>query len=187
MRTPASITIALVLVGGVACGRPYPTGAPGAGPRCTTAEASGPCGDPSPATGPPYGAMRARVVRTVDGDTVVLALGGRRWRVRLIGLDAPETWARRDCFGAEASRALRRIAPPGTVVRVAGDRDPYDRYGRRLLYLWTARGRLVAEQMVRDGYARAMAIPPNTRYAALLRGAEAAARHARAGLWAACV
>ncbi|MFB9840612.1 hypothetical protein, partial [Actinoallomurus acaciae] len=43
----------------------------------------------------------AVVTRVVDGDTLILRGQGR---VRLIGVDAPETWRRHDCFGAEATR-----------------------------------------------------------------------------------
>jgi endonuclease YncB( thermonuclease family) len=99
--------------------------------------------------GPPPDARTALVVRVVDGDTLLLRIGGRRLRVRLIGVDAPETWARRDCYGAEAARALRRLVPAGSEVRVIGDREPYDHFGRRLLHLWTSRGRLVGAALVR--------------------------------------
>jgi micrococcal nuclease len=129
---------------------------------------------------------RAVVDRVVDGDTVVLRVRGRRVRVRLIGMDAPETWLRRDCFGAEATRALRRLIPPGSPVYAAGDAEPYDRYGRRLLYLWTARGELVEAVLIRRGFARTLEIPPDTAHAVTLRAAEAVARRARAGLWKAC-
>ncbi|WP_433180173.1 thermonuclease family protein [Actinoallomurus sp. CA-150999] len=135
---------------------------------------------------PPPEARTALVVRVVDGDTVLLRIGGRGLRVRLIGVDAPETWARRDCYGAEAARALRRLVPVGSAVRVIGDREPYDRFGRRLLHLWTSRGRLVSAALVRAGFARALAIPPDTRYAPLLDAAETAARRSGAGLWRAC-
>jgi endonuclease YncB( thermonuclease family) len=101
-------------------------------------------------------------------------------------VDAPETWARPDCFGAAATRALRRLAPAGAQVRFTADREPYDRFGRRLLHLWTSGGRLVAASLVRGGFARALAVPPDTRYAAVLREAEAAARRTGAGLWGAC-
>lgn len=136
--------------------------------------------------GPPREARTALVVRVVDGDTLLLRIGGRRLRVRLIGVDAPETWARRDCYGAEAARALRRLVPVGSEVRVIGDREPYDHFGRRLLHLWTSRGRLVSAALVRAGFARALAIPPDTRYAPLLGAAEADARRSGAGLWRAC-
>jgi micrococcal nuclease len=127
--------------------------------------------------------MTAEVVRIIDGDTLVLRTRGRRARVRLIGVDAPETWRRHDCFGGEAPRALRRLVPPESTVRTAGDVEPRDRYGRRLLYLWTRRGVLVNAALVRTGFARAMVVPPDTRYAGVLREAEDAARRVRSGLW----
>jgi hypothetical protein len=106
-------------------------------------------------------------------------------RVRLIGVDAPETWTRHDCFGAEAARALARLTPPGSVLRTAGDAEPTDRYGRSLLYLWTRSGRFVNASIIRGGFARVMIVPPNTRYAHVLRAAGTAARRARVGRWAA--
>jgi micrococcal nuclease len=137
-------------------------------------------------TAPPDGVVRAVLLRVVDGDTAMLRIGGRRVRARLIGMDAPETWPRHDCFGGEATRALRRLVPPGSPVHAAGDVESHDRYGRRLLYLWTTRGELVEAVLLRGGYARAMAVPPDTRYAGVLHDAEAAAKRARTGLWAAC-
>jgi micrococcal nuclease len=122
----------------------------------------------------------AVVTRVIDGDTLVLRGQGR---ARLIGVDAPETWRRHDCFGAEATRALRRLTPPGRVVRVAGDVRPRDRYGRRLLYVWTSGGVFVNAALVRSGFARALAVPPDTGRAAVLRDAEEAARRAHAGMW----
>jgi micrococcal nuclease len=138
------------------------------------------------AEGPPRDAWAAVVLRVVDGDTVILRIRGRSVRVRLIGVDAPETWLRRDCFGAEAARALRRLAPQGSSLYAAGDAEPYDRYRRRLLYLWTPHGVFLDAALIRAGFARAMAVPPDTRYAAFLREAEHTARRAGVGLWKAC-
>jgi micrococcal nuclease len=126
------------------------------------------------------------VVRVVDGDTVVLRIGAGRERVRLIGVDAPETWLRHDCFGTEATQALRRLLPPGSTVRTAADVEPHDRYGRLLLYLWTPGGDFVNEALIHAGFARTMTVPPNMSRTPVLREAERAAQHARAGLWRAC-
>ncbi|MFB9832391.1 thermonuclease family protein, partial [Actinoallomurus acaciae] len=63
------------------------------------------------------------------------------------------------------------------------DVRPRDRYGRRLLYLWTGRGVFVNAALVRIGFARALAVPPDTGRAAVLRDAEEAARRGHAGLW----
>jgi micrococcal nuclease len=155
-------------------------------------------GPPCDGVRPPRDAWTAVVLRVIDGDTVILLVRGRPVRVRLIGLDAPEIWHRRDCLGAESARALRGLLPVGSPVRVAGDREATDRYGRRLLYLWTPGGRprpgavtarppaLVATSLIRAGLARAMYVPPNTRYAAALHAAESTARRSGVGLWAAC-
>jgi endonuclease YncB( thermonuclease family) len=128
----------------------------------------------------------ATVVRVVDGDTVILRISGRRERVRLIGVDAPETWLRHDCFGVEATRALRRLAPPGSAVRAAPDVELRDHYGRLLLYLWTRDGTFVNATMVRTGYARTLLIPPNLSRATTLREAQRTAHHTHTGLWRAC-
>ncbi|MCU0275142.1 MAG: thermonuclease family protein, partial [Acidimicrobiales bacterium] len=69
----------------------------------------------------------------VDGDTVVLRIEGRTERVRLLGVDTPETVHPDrpvECHGPESSAVLHELLPPGTVVTIGRDvqaRDPYDR------------------------------------------------------------
>lgn len=126
------------------------------------------------------------VVRVVDGDTVILRMRGRPHRVRLIGVDAPETWLHHDCFGTDATRALRRLVPPGSLVHAVADTEPHDRYGRLLLYLWTPSGVFVNATLIRHGFARTMVIPPNNSRATALREAERTARQTQAGIWRAC-
>ncbi|MGI8330071.1 thermonuclease family protein [Actinomadura scrupuli] len=127
----------------------------------------------------------------VDGDTLVTRMAGQRLRVRLIGVDAPEIRHRGsvlpgECFGTAATAALRRLAPPGSVLKVTPDRRRRDPYGRELRYAWTSGGLFVNEALIRGGYARAMAVPPNDRFIGLFRAAESAAHQARSGLWSAC-
>ena len=55
------------------------------------------------------------VVRVVDGDTVVLRSAGKS---RLIGVDTPEVFGGRECFGREASAFAKRVLRPGLRVRV---------------------------------------------------------------------
>lgn len=128
--------------------------------------ATGPVGpDPTAASGP-----NAVVVRPVDGDTVVVAIGGTEESARLIGIDTPET-KRPDtpveCFGPEASDRLAALLPPGTAVRVELDEEPRDRYGRLLVYLTRDDGAFINEVMVREGLADVLAIEPNTTFDAV--------------------
>jgi micrococcal nuclease len=141
-------------------------------------------GDPDRAPG------EAVVVRVVDGDTVVVAVGGAEENVRLIGIDTPESVARDrpdECFGAEAAQRLAELLPPGTVVRLTRDVEPRDIYDRLLAYVQREPdGLFVNAAQVGDGYAVAKDYPPNTTYRADLERAERAARAAGRGLWPAC-
>jgi endonuclease YncB( thermonuclease family) len=137
----------------------------------------------------PRGAVQATVIRVIDGDTLAADLRGRAERIRLIGVDAPETATRTErmeCHGHRATLALRRLAGRGTSVRLAYDRERRDRYGRRLSYAWTADGVFVNAALIRGGHARPMPVAPNDRYAALFRAAGRRAWIAGSGLWTRC-
>ena len=131
----------------------------------------------------------ARVVRVVDGDTVVVAAGGRRERVRYIGMDTPESvkpGTPVQCFAKAAAAENRRLVL-GEAVRLVGDAERRDRYGRRLAYVYRLRdGLFVNAELVRLGYATPLTIPPNVAHAAELRALARRARRARRGLWSRC-
>lgn len=141
---------------------------------------------PSPAGGVD-GALATEVVRIVDGDTLVLA--DLDERLRLIGIDTPETPPGEppDCYGDEATAHLEALVPPGTEVAVTFDVERTDQYGRPLGYLRrTDDGTFVNLAMVADGYASALTIPPNVRHEAAFVAAQQEARDAGRGLWSAC-
>lgn len=132
----------------------------------------------------------ATVVRVVDGDTIVVDIGGGEQPVRLIGIDTPESVARDrpvECFGAEASDRLAALLPPGTGVRLTRDVEPRDVYDRLLAYVHrTTDGLFVNAAQVADGFAEAKDYPPNTTYRDDFEHAERVARQAGLGLWSAC-
>ena len=140
----------------------------------------------------PAGVQEATVVRLVDGDTMQLRgrgtgpLPAEPTRVRVLLVDTPEVHGEQECFGEQASERAADLLPNGSKVRVEADRDPEDRFGRALLHVWNADGVNVGEALVREGYATVLQIGPNERYLAAFERAEAAARKADRGLWAAC-
>jgi micrococcal nuclease len=144
--------------------------------------------------GPPAGdrpaAGEATILRVVDGDTIVVALGEAAETVRLIGIDTPESVARDrpdECFGAEASHRLAELLPPGTAVLLTRDVEPRDLYDRLLAYVHRPDdGLFVNAAQVAGGYAEAKDYPPNTTHRADFERAERAARRAGLGLWSAC-
>jgi len=131
------------------------------------------------------------VVGIVDGDTIKVQLeAGLIVTVRLTGIDTPETKHPSkpvQCFGAEASAKTAELLPIGTAVGLERDVQEQDRYGRTLAYVWPADGMLmVNEQLVAEGYALALTIPPNVRYAENFANAQRIARENGLGLWSGC-
>jgi micrococcal nuclease len=147
----------------------------------------------SPAAGPAKLEANATVTEVVDGDTVVVDIdgpGGDDERLRLIGIDTPESVATdrpNECFGKEASAQTAALLPVGTPVRIERDVEPRDRYDRLLGYVYRASdGLFVNEDLVTQGFAEAKAFAPNTTYEPRFEAAEARARGANLGLWSAC-
>lgn len=131
--------------------------------------------------------VKARVVRVVDGDTIVASVDGHDEYVRYIGVDTPET-VKPDtpvqCYGPNASEQNHRLVE-GRTVRLVFDREQRDDYGRLLAYVY-AGSRFVNGQLVRGGFARTLAIAPNTSHAGQLARLARSAANAGRGLWGAC-
>jgi micrococcal nuclease len=140
------------------------------------------------AEAPPSG--MAVVTWVVDGDTLRVNLGGRTERVRLIGIDTPESvkpHAPVECFAKEASAHTRTLVPPGTSVRLVRDVEARDRYGRLLAYVYRPSDDLFVNlALARDGYAAPLTIAPNVAHAEEFAAAASQARQGRRGLWDRC-
>ena len=151
---------------------------------------------PSPSRPSPYPLPRGEsdhigtVVRTVDGDTIYVRLAGGVEKVRYIGIDTPEVHhpTRGEEPGGRAATEVNRRLLGHEPVRLETDVQLRDRYGRLLAYVWVRRpdgGELMVNaELVRQGYAAVMTVPPNVRHAELFRKLAAEAREQRRGLWA---
>lgn len=96
------------------------------------------------------------MLRVVDGDTIVIELYGKQEKVRLIGVDTPETVDPRKVvqyYGKEASNYTRSQLD-GHEVELEFDFNPRDKYDRLLAYVWLDNRNFDAE-LIRLGYARA--------------------------------
>jgi micrococcal nuclease len=121
-------------------------------------------------------------IRVIDGDTIQLD-GGER--VRLIGVDTPETVDPRrpvQYFGKEASAFTRRHAEGRTVRLEFGD-ETFDRYHRTLAYVYLPDGTFLNAEIIRQGYGFAYTRFP-FRYQEEFVRLERQAREERRGLWA---
>lgn len=117
---------------------------------------------------------------------------GQCIRVRLLGIDSPEVDhpdVPCECYGEEASEALKRLLPEGTAIWLEPDERLFDDYSRLLAYAYLDPDgtQMVNGMMVASGHAVTSSLVPNIRYEGPLTKLEAGAREGRFGLWGACV
>jgi micrococcal nuclease len=143
-----------------------------------------------PAFAPTGPTTTAKVVRIVDGDTIVVAVGGKNYKLRYIGMDTPEDVDPNspvEPMSREAAAANSTLVLGMTVV-LEKDVSETDRYGRLLRYVWLHDGAtwtLVNLELVRLGLASALRYPPDVKYADLFTSAEGTAQSSFVGLWGA--
>jgi micrococcal nuclease len=140
--------------------------------------------------GRPSGSDTGEVVHLVDGDTLDVRIDGRTERVRLIGVDTPESVAPDrpvQCYGAEASTYLATLVPEGTEVRLERDTVARDQYERLLAYVYRADDDLLVNlALIEQGYADAVTYGDNEALYPSFVAAEADARAGGRGLWGVC-
>lgn len=128
-----------------------------------------------------------KVVAVIDGDTIDVDLNGKTERLRLIGIDTPETKDPRkpvQCFGKEASEQAHKLLD-GKNVRLEaeasqGERDKYDRL---LRYVYLEDGTSYNKQIILDGYAHEYTYNTPYKYQSEYKQAQKDAEAAQRGLW----
>ena len=123
-----------------------------------------------------------KCTRVVDGDTIKLSNGER---VRLIGVDTPETKHPNkpvEYYGKEASASTRRMVE-GKQVRLEYDQQQRDKYGRLLAYVYLMDGTFLNAEIIKQGYGNAYTRHP-FKYMEQFRQYEKEEREAKRGLWA---
>ncbi len=130
-----------------------------------------------------------RVVQFVDGDTIVVDMNGHDETIRFIGVDTPETHKPNtpvQCYGPDAATYTKNLIGQNRVRLVADPLDTNrDRYNRLLRYIYLPDGRLVEEEIIKNGFGFAYTGFPFERKQEFIN-IEALARAAKLGLWNAC-
>jgi len=122
--------------------------------------------------------------RVVDGDTIIVKIGSKKERVRLIGVDTPETKHPKKSvqyFGKEASVFTKRMVE-SKKVRLEYDWQKRDKYGRLLAYVYLEDGTFLNAEIIRRGYGFAYTRFP-FKYLDEFRRYEREARENNRGLW----
>jgi micrococcal nuclease len=150
--------------------------------------------------------IEGKVVKVSDGDTIEVSSRGYLYKIRLMGIDTPESSRnakfKRDIskyyqnnefnifikippsklldLGQEAKREMYRLVY-GKIVKV--EIEKVDRYGRGLGWVWLG-DTLVNAYMVRKGLARPYMLSFSSKYYSLIKSAEAEAKANKRGIYA---
>lgn len=128
--------------------------------------------------------VEAKVVRVIDGDTIVCQVDDIQQPVRLIGIDTPESVHPDPSKNTEAGYAASYITKQlltDKTIWLETDIQVNDKYGRLLAYVWLEKpdkisneaisGKMYNYILLKNGYAALMTIPPNTKYVDQFRSA----------------
>ena len=142
---------------------------------------------------------QATVVRVIDGDTIVVNLNGMEEKVRLIGVDTPESRVNKRAeiqqreglgsveevvqLGKKAKEFTSSLVKPGDTVYLEFDVQQRDKYGRLLAYVYLKDGRMLNKEIICNGYAMPLTVPPNVKYEEEFRKCYREARENKRGLW----
>lgn len=132
---------------------------------------------------------RYAISRFVDGDTIVVNMNGKDETIRMIGVDTPETHHPSkpvQCYGPAAAAYTQNLIGD-QKVRLEADptNQNRDRYNRLLRYVYLSDGRMVEEELIRNGYGFAYTSFPFTKKEAFVQ-LEEQAKSANKGLWGNC-
>ena len=130
-----------------------------------------------------------KVEKVVDGDTFYIKKDGRDVKVRLIGVDTPESVApsasgKENTKEGDIASAYLKDLIDGKNVYLEYDLDTYDQYGRLLAYVYKSDQKTMVQRLLlSDGYAMVVTYQPNVKYADEFLELQRKARKAGRGFW----
>lgn len=135
---------------------------------------------------------KAIVTKHIDGDTIYVKMNNREYKVRLIGVNCPESTTKHEPYGKEASNYTKSKLL-GKTVYLEKDVSNTDKYGRLLRYVWLQKPITINEKEIRtkmfnaillqNGYAQIATYPPDVKYVNYFTKFNKEARQYKKGLW----
>jgi len=145
-----------------------------------------------------YELVNASIEKIVDGDTLKVEINNKSYKVRLIGIDSPESVnpdvAKNTPEGKKASNYVKTKLKIGQVVYLQSDKSDTDKYGRLLRYVWLKKPKdandpeeiessMLNAIIIKAGYAKAVQYKPDIRNKDIFSNLEEAAKKEKKGIW----
>ncbi|RCW48630.1 thermonuclease family protein [Halanaerobium sp. MA284_MarDTE_T2] len=120
--------------------------------------------------------------KIIDGDTYKTSSGKT---IRVLGVDCPEIdWEKgKGEYFAFKAKEFAEDKILDKKVELEFDTEKEDKYGRLLAYIYLNDSEMFNLQLLQEGYANLMIIPPNKRYEAEFKETAKRARREKTGIW----
>lgn len=126
------------------------------------------------------------ITEVVDGDTYKIHYEGKEQKIRLIGVDTPESVhpdkTKNTNYGKQASDYVKQLIE-NQYISLEFDVSKTDKYGRLLAYVYLENGQMLNEKLVKEGYAQVATYPPNVKYVDNFKILQEEARKNKVGFW----
>lgn len=136
--------------------------------------------------------VEAYVQRVVDGDTIVATINNTDYKIRMIGVNTPESTTKIEEYGKESSNYTNENLL-GKTIYLEKDVSETDKYSRLLRYIWLEIPTAISEEeiqkkmfnaiLVLNGYAQVATYPPDVKYVDYFTKIASKAREQKLGLW----
>lgn len=126
------------------------------------------------------------VTKVIDGDTIEVYQNGEIEKIRLIGVNTPETLDPRkevECYGLESSIFLKKELEGKTVtLETDPSQQNIDTYGRLLRYVFLDEQN-INQKIIEEGYGFEYTYKTPYKYQKEFKLAEKTAKENQKGLW----
>lgn len=126
------------------------------------------------------------VIRVVDGDTIIVDIDGAEERIRMIGIDTPESVHPDESKNIEYGKIASDFTKEqleNKAVALEYDVQERDKYGRILAYVYLD-GKMYNKTLLEEGHAKVATYPPNVKYVDEFTALQEQARENKKGIWA---
>jgi len=129
------------------------------------------------------------VTQVIDGDTIEVQTENGLRKIRMIGIDTPETRDPRkpiQCYGPEASVQAKKTLKNKVYLEKDYSQGDKGKYGRLIRYVYTLDMKDFGLEMIQGGFAREYTYRKAYQHQGKYREAEKLAKAEKVGLWSAC-
>ncbi|MCX7842050.1 MAG: thermonuclease family protein [Clostridia bacterium] len=134
----------------------------------------------------PGGEIEAEVTKITDGDTIEASYKNKKYKVRLLCVDTPESekpGVPVQPYSLEASDFMKKNVL-NRKVRLIFEKEVRDRYERLLAYVVLEDGRFINAELVKNGFARVETVSPNRVNEKYFLELQSKAIAEKKGMWA---